>query len=59
MEIPISFMAGIMVTIMIMVATMIMIMISRLRVFHEYASNAQLRYELRSMLTIFIDCMYH
>lgn len=52
-------MAGIMVTIMIMVATMIMIMISRLRVFHEYASNAQLRYELRSMLTIFIDCMYH
>lgn len=54
-------MAGIMVTIMIMVVTMIMIMImiSRLRVFHEYTSNAQLRYELRSMLTVLIDCVYH
>lgn len=49
------FMAGIMVTIMIMVTTMIMIP----RVFHEYTSNAQLRYELRSMVTILIDCMYH
>lgn len=49
------FMAGIMVTIMIKVTTMIMIS----RVFHEYTSNAQLRYELRSMVTILIDCMYH
>lgn len=52
-------MAGIMVTIMIMVVTTIMIMISRLRVFHEYTSNAELRYELRSMLTILIERVYH
>lgn len=56
-------MARIMVTIMIMAVAKIMIMIiiliSRLRAFHEYTSNAQLRYELRSMLTILIDCVYH